>query len=232
MAHDAWTPHLRRLLRHPLAHGHDGTCRGCERTEVETGAGPIEIGEAEAAILACDAKRCDLDSEGRTVSHGGALPAPVRRAVMLRDRMRCRVPGCTGRRYVDVHHLIPRAEGGEHSRRNCLLLCGRCHARVHDGRLRIEGNAEGDLQVYDASGEPIEQAATPGGHSGETDLSGAAAKLLKLIATAGGSHPDRLCEESGLPAPEVSCALLELELAGRVRMGSSGYESMASLAHG
>jgi 5-methylcytosine-specific restriction endonuclease McrA len=206
------------------------TCRSCERGEVETGAGPIEIGEAEAAILACDAKRCDLESEGRTVSHDGAVPAPVRRAVMLRDRMRCRVPGCTGRRYVDVHHLIARADGGEHSRRNCLLLCGRCHTRVHDGRLRIEGDAEDKLRVYDASGEPIEQATTPAGHPGETEVSGAAAKLLKLIATAGGSNSDWLCAESGLAASEVSCALLELQLAARVRMGNSGYESIAPLA--
>lgn len=202
-------------------------CRTCGRTEVESGSGTLELGEHAAATLACDAKRCDLDSEGRMASHGGALPAPVRRAVLLRDRMRCRVPGCTGRRYVDIHHLNAREHGGEHSRRNCLVLCGRCHARVHDGRLSIEGDAEGEIHFHDASGQRLGQSAvTPGGHEVEAGLSTAAAALLKMMSSRVGWHRDSLCLESGLAVPEVSGALLELELSGCVRNEVSGYRAV------
>lgn len=204
-------------------------CRSCGRNEVETGAGAIELGEAAAATLACSAKCCDLDSEGRTVSHGGAVPAAVRRAVMLRDRMRCRALGCTGRRYVDLHHITAREHGGEHSRRNCLLLCGRCHARVHDGRLRIEGDADGELRFYDASGNPLGAAdVTPGGHLAERGCSAAATTLLGVIGKRGGWHADQLCEESRLSISEVMCGLLELELCGRIRPGVYGHEPVAA----
>jgi len=204
-------------------------CRSCARAEVETGAGPLELSEGAAATMACDAKRCDLETEGRTVSHGGALPAPVRRAVMLRDRMRCRAPGCTGRRYVDVHHLKAREHGGEHSRRNCLVLCGRCHTRVHDGRLRIEGDAEGEVLFYNASGERMGPVAmTPRGHADGGGLSPEAATLLEIMSTSRGWHADGLCAESGLHVSQVCGALLELELSGRVRSEFSGYEAVTS----
>jgi len=207
-------------------------CRSCGRREVETGASPLELGEEAAARIACDAKRCDLESDGRTVSHGGALPAPVRRAVMLRDRMRCRAPGCTGRRYVDVHHLKAREHGGEHSRRNCLVLCGRSHTRVHDERLRIEGDAEGEACFYDAEGDRIEQAdMTPRGHALEAGLSAAAATLLKVMGTRDGWHADELLTRCNLRVSEVNCALLELELTGLVDNGVRGYRNVAPALH-
>ncbi|MBI4700564.1 MAG: HNH endonuclease, partial [Deltaproteobacteria bacterium] len=91
-------------------------CRQCGRTDLETGAGPVELGAAAAARLGCGARVRDLATEGRAVQRGGPLPAAVRRAVKLRDRCHCRVPGCTRRRYVEVHHIQPQAQGGAHSR--------------------------------------------------------------------------------------------------------------------
>lgn len=197
-------------------------CRSCRRTEIETGAGPVELDQPAAQRLACDAKRCELESEGRTVSHGGPLPAPVRRAVLLRDRMRCRSPGCTRRRYVDVHHIEPREHGGAHSRSNCVTLCTSCHERIHDGRLSIEGDAEGELRFYDASGEELGKwATTPRG------FSAAANRLLDVMGSRGGWHPDQLCSESGLAVSAVLSGLLELEIAGRVRTGPYGFEPAA-----
>jgi hypothetical protein len=121
----------------------------------ETGVGSLELDPVRAASLGCGAAVHDLESEGRTVTRGGPLPAAVRRAVMLRDRCRCRVPGCTRRRYVDVHHLTAQAHGGEHSRRNCLTLCTTHHELLHDGKLTVAGNADHDLTFCDASGRPI-----------------------------------------------------------------------------
>jgi hypothetical protein len=91
-------------------------CQSCGRAELETGKGAVELGDGAAAAVGCGAVVRDLRSEGRVVRRGGPIPKAVRRAVLLRDRGRCRVPGCERRRYVDVHHREARAEGGEHSR--------------------------------------------------------------------------------------------------------------------
>jgi hypothetical protein len=127
-------------------------CQSCLRTEVDTGAGPLEIGAGAAAALGCGARVRDLRTEGRVVRRGGALPKAIERAVRLRDRNTCRVPGCRRRRYVDVHHITFKSEGGEHARSNCLCLCTTHHALLHDGRLRIEGDAEGELVFHDGTG--------------------------------------------------------------------------------
>jgi hypothetical protein len=127
-------------------------CQSCQRAEVDTGAGPLELGAGAAATLGCGARVRDLRTEGRVVRRGGPLPKAIERAVRLRDRNLCRVPGCRRRRYVDVHHIAPRSEGGEHSRSNCVCLCTTHHTRLHDGHLRIEGDAEGELMFHDATG--------------------------------------------------------------------------------
>ena len=199
------------------------TCKSCERTEVETGGGAVELEIAPAAAIACGSQVCDLEHEGRTVVTGGAIPSAVRRAVFLRDRMRCRAPGCSRRRYVDVHHVRPRERGGEHSRRNCVTLCTSCHDRVHAGKLRIDGDAEGELRFSDGSGQPLGAVdATPWGHA--AGLSREASTLLGVMGKRGGWHSDELHTQSGLSISEVLGGLVELELAGRVRRGAYGHE--------
>jgi hypothetical protein len=151
----------------------------------------------------------------------------------------CRVPGCRRRRYVDVHHIVPRSEEGEHSRSNCVCLCTTHHTRLHDGHLRIEGDAEGELVFHDATGallsSPVAShvgtptAASEGGsaavpaasHRGTAAaaLAGAgheAATLLALMGRRGGWSLDALVEASGLRVGAVQYALMTLELDGRV----------------
>jgi hypothetical protein len=48
------------------------------------------------------------------------VPPRVRRFVLRRDHESCVVPGCRCHRYLDVHHIDPRAEGGGHDR--CAAL--------------------------------------------------------------------------------------------------------------
>ncbi len=69
----------------------------------------------------------------------------VRRAVIFRDKGRCRA--CHRREGAEVHHVRFRSVGGEHSTANCALLCGECHADVHAYRLAIIGDANGKLRI-------------------------------------------------------------------------------------
>ncbi|MBV9380382.1 MAG: DUF222 domain-containing protein, partial [Streptosporangiaceae bacterium] len=53
------------------------------------------------------------------------IPAHIRRAVLLRARGRCEWAGGCDRPAAacEVHHLVPRADGGKTSLRGCVLLC-------------------------------------------------------------------------------------------------------------
>ena len=56
------------------------------------------------------------------------------------------------RRFVDVHHVQPRAEGGRNEDSNLLTLCGAHHRAVHRGELLIERAAEGSFTFRHADG--------------------------------------------------------------------------------
>ncbi|RLB54084.1 MAG: hypothetical protein DRI90_20600 [Deltaproteobacteria bacterium] len=202
-------------------------------TVLDTGRGAIEIGDGAAATLGCGATERDLRTEGRVVKRGGPIPAPTKRAVRLRDRDRCRVPGCGRRRYVDVHHIEHQGAGGTHARGNCCVLCTTHHGQLHRGQLRVEGDADAELRFYDEAGEPIvvrrpRLGAGPMTQCGPPAvLSLEAVRLLSTMGTRGGWHPDALCAATGMSYGDVSGALLTLVLAGCVEETFSCYRALA-----
>ncbi|MBI4705862.1 MAG: hypothetical protein HY744_32620 [Deltaproteobacteria bacterium] len=134
-----------------------------------------------------------------------------------------------------MHHLEPQARGGAHSRTNCLCLCSTHHGLLHEGLLRIEGDAEAELRFFDAQGKLITDplAGGPGAvtQCGSStgprgSLSAEAAGVLQAMGGRGGWHPAGLCEASGLPVSAVSRGLIELELGGQARRTSYGYEAV------
>lgn len=87
--------------------------------------------------IACDATLVDAESgrKQRVVS------APLRRALQARDGG-CRFPGCTNKRWVDAHHIVPWSHGGPTTKANLILLCTAHHRFVHELGYRIEGDAD------------------------------------------------------------------------------------------
>ena len=51
------------------------------------------------------------------------------------------MPGCRSTKWLEIHHIVPRAKGGGHDPRNLTTLCGAHHGAHHDGRLVIRGEA-------------------------------------------------------------------------------------------
>ena len=82
-----------------------------------------------------------------------ALTTATRKRIALRDKHRCSVPGCPNFRFVDVHHLRPRAMGGKHDDDQLTSLCTQHHDAVHDSRLVIEGKPSTGLRFFDVRGE-------------------------------------------------------------------------------
>ena len=80
------------------------------------------------------------------------IPPAIRRRVMRRDRKRCVVPGCAHHRFLDVHHLDPRCEGGGHDPDRLAVLCGSHHRAVHRGRLWLDGSGSTGFVARHAGG--------------------------------------------------------------------------------
>jgi uncharacterized protein DUF222/HNH endonuclease len=89
-------------------------------------------------LLACDATvgRVVLGARSEPLDVGRrtqVVPAPMRRAVVVRDR-ECRFPGCDRPPpWCDAHHVVHWADGGPTALSNLVLLCRRHHRLVHHG---------------------------------------------------------------------------------------------------
>ena len=77
-----------------------------------------------------------------------------RRAIMVRDRGRCRFPSCW-RRTCDVHHVVHFADGGVTAVDNGILLCPRHHTLVHERRFTFRGDAPVRLTFHRADGTAV-----------------------------------------------------------------------------
>ena len=89
------------------------------------------------------------------------IPQRIRNLVWGRDRGRCRVPGCRATRCLDVHHIRPRSEGGDHDPANLVVLCSGHHNLHHAGLLSITGRAPDQL-VFIRGGKVLVDARSPG----------------------------------------------------------------------
>lgn len=75
---------------------------------------------------------------------------PARRTtatrILERDDYRCRAPGCSARRRLEVHHIRFRSQHGSDAPQNLLSLCATHHRHVvHAGWLLVSGQAPGAL---------------------------------------------------------------------------------------
>ncbi|OLC53413.1 MAG: hypothetical protein AUH92_06110 [Acidobacteria bacterium 13_1_40CM_4_69_4] len=62
--------------------------------------------------------------------------------ILERDGWRCRVPGCTSRGHLNVHHVVFRSHQGDDEEDNLVTLCiGHHQAGVHGRLIRCAGRA-------------------------------------------------------------------------------------------
>jgi len=89
------------------------------------------------------------------------IPPAVRRAVLARDQHRCRVPGCTHTTFLDIHHIVPRSEGGSNDPGNLIGICSAHHRSAHRGELLIESGPDASPLFRHADGSAYGQAVAP-----------------------------------------------------------------------
>jgi hypothetical protein len=157
--------HLGRVDGQMASGGKPAECIG----KSTLGARVCAEGSAPQIADACQ-QRSAADADGSTSdAHVGArakrarqnVPPAVRRLVMRRDAGRCVVPGCAQGVFVDVHHVVPRSEGGDHNPDMLVVLCSAHHRAVHRGQLVIEGRISTGLVFHHADGTTYGQVCQP-----------------------------------------------------------------------
>lgn len=113
-------------------------CPDCGRAAAATGRGERPLAPAQLAAARCDAVLQEPGKRNRAT-----IPPATRAAVLARDRHRCAAPGCGSARFLEVHHMVPREEGGSNKADNLVTLCGRCHRFAHE-KARREAAGMGD----------------------------------------------------------------------------------------
>ena len=58
----------------------------------------------------------------------------TRKSIYRRDGYRCAL--CDNPRFLQIHHVVPRGQGGTDSPHNLITLCSDCHALAHGTNLR------------------------------------------------------------------------------------------------
>jgi hypothetical protein len=130
-------------------------CPDCRRA-TQNGAGrEIDIRPEVFQRASCDAKLLgSLDTSTPERATTTVTPR-LREQVFARDHHRCTVPGCRSARNLDIHHIVPQAQGGKHQLWNVTLLCSGHHAALHDGLLVMQGQAPYEIEFRWGYGPPL-----------------------------------------------------------------------------
>ncbi len=64
-----------------------------------------------------------------------AIPAEIRRQVLVEAGHRCAIPTCRNSANIDLHHIVPWEKCKDHKADNLIALCPNCHRLAHDGTI-------------------------------------------------------------------------------------------------
>ena len=81
------------------------------------------------------------------------IPPAIRRALKRRDGG-CRFPGCTHTKFVDGHHIVHWADGGETRLDNLVSVCRHHHRLLHEGGYTVARHGA-DFLFFRADGAQV-----------------------------------------------------------------------------
>jgi hypothetical protein len=114
-----------------------------------------------ARRLGCDASIQTIVKRGRKALFVGRKTRAISPSLELALRERdggCRFPGCDNERWVDAHHIVHWAHGGETNLDNLILLCRHHHRLVHEGGFSVHRKPDGELIFRNPRGERLANA--------------------------------------------------------------------------
>ncbi len=121
---------------HPRAQVVYQCCPDCSRARVGTREGFVEVDLQELDRYEGSAEPIVVD---------GPTPPGLRRRILAREAGRCGNPRCTDLA-SHCHHIIFRSRGGRTRLENEVAVCTSCHALIHAGLLKVDGDANRGLR--------------------------------------------------------------------------------------
>jgi DNA mismatch repair protein MutS len=106
---------------------------------LQAGSGSCTYGLEVARAMGIPLKLLDRAHEIRRALGGevAATDAPKSLWNPNIQRKECEVCGDPVVKELEVHHILPRAEGGSNELRNLVVLCEKCHDKHHAGQLEV-----------------------------------------------------------------------------------------------
>jgi hypothetical protein len=104
----------------------------------------LRAGPETLAEVLCDGRVritwTDPDQGPIAFSHQTEIiPPAIRNFIWKRDQVQCAIDGCRSRHRLQIHHLTPRSQGGNHHPHNLTLLCWyHHHVAIHGLGFRID----------------------------------------------------------------------------------------------
>lgn len=106
----------------------------------------------------CSITHVSHDKRGRVIdaSRKKRVASPqLKRALLSRDG-KCRYPGCHHDKWLDAHHIVHWADGGETTMDNLVLLCSAHHRLFHEGGFTIRKTTNGGYSVRTRHGRVLQ----------------------------------------------------------------------------
>ena len=94
---------------------------------VSTGKGELFVGQDIIKRASCDSQVDELGKRNTST-----IPPATRRLVLARDQHCCGAPGCKHSKFLEVHHIKSRSDGGGNHPENLITLCSSCHRHLHE----------------------------------------------------------------------------------------------------
>ena len=112
--------------------------------------------------IACDADLVAVtrDAKGNLLNLGRkhrVVSPQLKRALLTRDKC-CTYPSCSHEQFLEAHHVMHWADGGETSLENTRLICNRHHRLLHEGGFTIHKNFAGEWYFRTAEGKVLPEA--------------------------------------------------------------------------
>ena len=112
--------------------------------------------------IACDADLVAVtrDAKGNLLNLGRkhrVVSPQLKRALLARDKC-CTYPSCSHEQFLEAHHVMHWADGGETSLDNTRLICNRHHRLLHEGGFTIHKNFAGEWYFRTADGKVLPEA--------------------------------------------------------------------------
>ena len=112
--------------------------------------------------IACDADLVAVtrDAKGNLLNLGRkhrVVSPQLKRALLARDKC-CTYPSCSHEQFLEAHHVMHWADGGETSLDNTRLICNRHHRLLHEGGFTIHKNFAGEWYFRTSEGKVLPEA--------------------------------------------------------------------------